>query len=172
MSAQVDFKLITTPEEGQVNYECPTRLPISVGGLAPWQKRRVTELLNLNVAARLHLSHLARECGFSISHFARSFKTSFGVSAHRWIVQRRIERSKELLTETREPLADIAGQAGFADQAAFTRTFTRMVGMSPGRWRRYRSHMIVPARFSRRPKSQASTNKSNAIVQETLNQCS
>jgi AraC-like DNA-binding protein len=51
-------------------------------------------------------------------------------------VQRRIERSQELLIETRESLADIADQAGFADQAAFTRTFHQIVGISPGRWRR------------------------------------
>ena len=76
------------------------------------------------------------ECGLSISHFARSFKASFGVSTHRWLVQRRIERSQELLIHTRESLADIAEQAGFADQAAFTRTFHQIVGVSPGRWRR------------------------------------
>ena len=54
----------------------------------------------------------------------------------RWLVQRRIERSQELLMHTRESLADIAEQAGFSDQAAFTRTFHQIVGISPGRWRR------------------------------------
>jgi AraC-like DNA-binding protein len=34
------------------------------------------------------------------------------------------------------PVSDIAEQAGFADQAAFTRTFHQIVGVSPGRWRR------------------------------------
>src|ERR1700704_5982836 len=57
-------------------------------------------------------------------------------STHRWLVQRRIERSQDLLIRTRESLSDIADLAGFADQAAFTRTFHQIVGMSPGRWRR------------------------------------
>ena len=109
---------------------------VSVGGLGPSQKRRATELLSENLSGRIRLSELAAECDLSISHFARSFKASFGVSAHRWLVQRRIERSQELLIETRESLADIADQAGFADQAAFTRTFHQIVGISPGRWRR------------------------------------
>jgi AraC family transcriptional regulator len=109
---------------------------VSVGGLGPSQKRRATELLSENLSGRIRLSELAGECGLSISHFARSFKASFGVSAHRWLVQHRIERAQELLIETHEPLADIADQAGFADQAAFTRTFHQIVGMSPGRWRR------------------------------------
>ena len=43
---------------------------------------------------------------------------------------------EDLLIQTRESLSDIAERAGFADQAAFTRTFHQIVGMSPGRWRR------------------------------------
>ncbi len=109
---------------------------VSVGGLGPWQKRRATELLSENLSGRIRLSQVAQECGLSISHFARSFKASFGVSTHRWLVQRRIERSQDLLIHTRESLSDIAEQAGFADQAAFTRTFHQIVGVSPGRWRR------------------------------------
>ena len=108
----------------------------SVGGLGPSQKRRATELLSENLSGRIRLSELAAECDLSISHFARSFKASFGVSAHRWLVQRRIERAQELLIETHDSLADIADQAGFSDQAAFTRTFHQIVGVSPGRWRR------------------------------------
>jgi AraC-like DNA-binding protein len=109
---------------------------VSVGGLGPWQRRRATELLSENLAGRVRLSQLAQECGLSLSHFARSFKASFGVSTHRWLVQRRIERSQDLLIHTRESLSDIAEQAGFSDQAAFTRTFHQIVGISPGRWRR------------------------------------
>jgi AraC-like DNA-binding protein len=109
---------------------------ISVGGLGPSQKRRATELLSENLSGRIRLSQVAQECGLSVSHFARSFKASFGVSTHRWLVQRRIERAQELLIHTRESLSDIAEQAGFADQAAFTRTFHQIVGVSPGRWRR------------------------------------
>jgi AraC family transcriptional regulator len=111
-------------------------LTTSVGGLGPSQKRRATELLSEDLSGRIRLSELAAECGLSISHFARSFKASFGVSAHRWLVQRRIERSQELLIHTRESLSDIAERAGFADQAAFTRNFHQIVGVSPGRWRR------------------------------------
>ncbi len=112
------------------------QLTISVGGLGPWQKRRATELLRENLAGRIRLSQLAQECGLSVSHFARSFKATFGVTTHRWLVQRRIERSQELLIHTLDSLADIADLAGFADQAAFTRTFHQVVGLSPGRWRR------------------------------------
>jgi len=104
--------------------------------LGPLQKCRVMELLNENLAGQIRLSDLARECGLSISHFARAFKGTFGMSAHKWLVHRRVERSKELMSQTSESLAEIADEAGFTDQPAFTRAFHHIVGVSPGRWRR------------------------------------
>jgi AraC-like DNA-binding protein len=109
---------------------------IVTAGLGPVQKRRAIELLNENIAGRIRLSDLAHECGLSISHFARSFKATFGMPAHRWLLHRRIERSKELMAQTAESLAEIADEIGFADQATFTRAFRQIVGVSPGRWRR------------------------------------
>jgi AraC family transcriptional regulator len=109
----------------------------SKGGLAPWQKRRASELLHENMHGRIRLSAIARECGLSVSHFARSFKASFGISTHRWLIQHRIEHAKELMTRTTMSLLEIAVQSGFNDQAAFTRTFQQLVGVSPGRWGRH-----------------------------------
>jgi AraC-like DNA-binding protein len=112
------------------------RMPAA--GLGPRQRRRAIELLNENLDGRIRLSDLARECGLSISHFAHSFKATFGMPAHRWLIHRRVERSKELMTQTAESLAEIADEVGFADQATFTRAFRQIVGVSPGRWRRDR----------------------------------
>jgi AraC-like DNA-binding protein len=109
----------------------------SKGGLAPWQKRRASELLHENMQGRIRLSAIARECGLSTSHFARSFKTSFGVSTHQWLIQHRIGHAKQLMGQTVMSLIDIAIQSGFNDQAAFTRAFHQLVGVSPGRWRRH-----------------------------------
>jgi AraC-like DNA-binding protein len=86
---------------------------------------------------RVRLSDIARECGLSVSHFARSFKTSFGMSTHRWQMHHRIHQTKQLMTHTNMSLIDIAIQSGFSDQAAFTRAFHQPVGVSPGRWRRH-----------------------------------
>ena len=112
---------------------------VSKGGLAPWQKRRAAELLRANVDGRIRLTDVARECSLSVSHFARSFKATFGTAPHKWLIGRRIERAQELLSQTTTPIAEIAIQSGFGDQAAFTRTFHHVVGVSPGQWRRYKS---------------------------------
>jgi AraC family transcriptional regulator len=109
----------------------------SNGGLAAWQKRRAVELLHENIDGRIRLSEIARECGLSVSHFARSFKISFGVSTHQWLIQHRIEHAKHLMSRTDLSLMEIALHSGFGDQAAFTRTFHHLAGVSPGRWRRY-----------------------------------
>lgn len=116
-----------------------SRLPeVVTRGLAPWQARRAAELLRSRLDGGVRLNALAQECGMSVSHFARSFRATFGVSAHRWLVQRRIEAAQELMLTTADPLAQIALQCGFSDQAAFNRTFHQFVGQSPGRWRRER----------------------------------
>jgi AraC-like DNA-binding protein len=116
---------------------------VSKGGLAPWQQRRAAELLRENLHGRIRLTDVARVCSLSVSHFARSFKATFGMAPHRWLIGRRIECAKELLRQTTTPIADIAIRSGFADQAVFTRTFRQLVGVSPGRWRRYQSTRSV-----------------------------
>ncbi len=107
------------------------------GGLAPWQKRKATEFLSENLTNNVRLHQVAKECELSVSHFARSFKETFGVSAHRWLVQKRLSHAENLLQSTSVPLIDIALQSGFSDQASFTRTFTRNFGISPGLWRKH-----------------------------------
>ena len=115
----------------------------SKGGLAPWQKRRAMEMLRENLDGRIWLKEIARECALSVSHFARSFKETFGISTHQWLIRRRVEHAQELLRQTTTPIVDIAMQSGFGDQAAFTRTFRQVVGVSPGRWRRYRNTRAI-----------------------------
>ncbi len=117
-------------------------LPKSVGGLAAWQRRRVTEVIHAGLHAELRLSTLANECGLSTSHFCHEFKKSFGISVHRYVIHRRIEFAKFLLKSSSTPLASIALQSGFCDQAAFSRTFSRLVGTSPSRWQNEQKRKI------------------------------
>jgi AraC family transcriptional regulator len=106
------------------------------GGLAPWQKRRAEEILMNHLSGNLKLDRLARECNLSPGHFARAFKTSFGVSVHQWVLDRRIEHSKVLMSHSSLGLLDVAFRTGFSSQSTFTRAFQQRVGVSPGHWRR------------------------------------
>ena len=106
------------------------------GRLAVWQRMRATEMIRERLDGTIGLSELARECGLSVSYFVRAFQKTFGMSPYRWLIERRIDQAKALLVTGNLPIADIAVQSGFSDQAAFTSAFGRIVGESPGRWRR------------------------------------
>lgn len=109
--------------------------PEATGGLAPHRIRRVEALLRDRLADDLDLGDLAREAGLSPFHFARAFKQATGVSPCRYLLERRIERAKELLAGPAPTIAEIASACGFATQTGFTSAFRRVTGTTPGRWR-------------------------------------
>lgn len=110
------------------------------GGLAAYQLRRVTDYLCEHLAESVSLQELATITGLSRSYFSSAFRQSTGMSAHQWLLQKRISKAKEYLLGTDFPVAHIAIAVGFSDQAHFTRTFSRVVGTSPVIWRRARMH--------------------------------
>ena len=109
------------------------------GGLAPWQLKRAEALMSKNLSVQVPLGQVAEECGLSVRHLARAFRQSTGVPPHRWLLDRRVERAKELLPNSKLTLSDVALACGFGDQSHFTRTFTAAVRLSPGVWRRLQS---------------------------------
>jgi AraC-like DNA-binding protein len=113
--------------------------PLIRGGLAPWQERRAKEFLSANLDGRVMLKEVARECGLSASHFSRAFHRTVGTAPHHWLLTHRIKVAKQKLRDGRLSLLDVALGCGFADQSHLTRVFTRIVGVSPGAWRRARA---------------------------------
>lgn len=111
------------------------RMPVK-GGLAPWQLRRVQEMLADNIGEDVSLAELARAANLSISHFARAFRRSTGLPPHRYQLTLRVERAKQLLCRAELSLTDIALACGFRDHSHFSRAFRRLVGVSPGVWLR------------------------------------
>jgi AraC family transcriptional regulator len=106
------------------------------GGLSPWQMRRATELLVAHMDGNVALQRVAEECQLSVSHFARAFKETFRRPPHAWLSERRVEKARDLMVNSRLPLADIASRCGFADQSGLNRSFKRIHGLAPGIWRR------------------------------------
>lgn len=106
------------------------------GGLATWQERRAITYMDERLDQSFPVSAVADACGLSVNHFSRAFRRSMGKPPHRWLLDRRIDRARELLRDTEVSLADIALACGFAEQSHFTRVFTRTVGIPPGAWRR------------------------------------
>lgn len=76
---------------------------------------------------------LEAETGLDRYELARQFRRMLGTSPHRYLIMRRLERAKRSMAAG-DGLADAAADAGFADQAHFTRHFRKSFGMTPGRW--------------------------------------
>jgi len=99
---------------------------------------RATEILKANLDGQIALSQVARECKLSVSHFVRAFKQTVGEPPYRWLLQQRMDAAKELLLHSGLPMVEIALKCGFADQACFIRGFRKLLGTTPGEWRRMR----------------------------------
>jgi AraC family transcriptional regulator len=117
-------------------------IPLRPGGLAAWQAKRALDYVEANLGAKMAIEELANRVGLSKSHFSRAFKCSLGSSPMAYVAARRVERAKLMMTSTRERLTDIALACGFADQSHLNRCFRRVLGTSPGLWRRM-SHREV-----------------------------
>jgi AraC family transcriptional regulator len=106
------------------------------GGLAPWQERRVKEMILSDLSGSLTLPQLASACRLSCSYFSQAFRQTVGCPPHQWLLSQRVERAKQLILNTKRTLSDIALETGFADQSHFTRVFSQRVKASPAAWRR------------------------------------
>jgi AraC family transcriptional regulator len=109
------------------------------GGLAPWQIRRVTTHIEMNLGGTITTKDLATRARLSSYHFCRAFRHSFGDSPHGFVMRRRVERAQGLMLTTHASLGQIAADCGLTDQAHLNKLFRRIVGESPGVWRRARS---------------------------------
>jgi AraC family transcriptional regulator len=104
--------------------------------LAPWQVARVARFVDAHLSEKIAVATLAGLARLSSGHFARAFRATAGESPHAYVIRRRIERAEEQILSTKKSLAEIALDCGFGDQAHMTRLFHRIVGVSPGAWRR------------------------------------
>jgi AraC-like DNA-binding protein len=112
-------------------------------GLLAWQVRKVREYLDANIAGRVLVLHLSGVVNLSEAHFARSFKRTFGLSPHAFVLRRRLELAARLMLESTESLTDIAQRCGFTDQAHLCHHFRRSMGDSPAAWRRARRGELI-----------------------------
>ena len=106
-------------------------LPGREGGLPPRRLAEVMDYIRANLSERVTLAKLAGVAQVSESHFARVFKASTGESPHQYVMQQRLEYARGELTRTSRPIAEIATEAGFADQSHLTRMMRRYVGATP-----------------------------------------
>jgi AraC-like DNA-binding protein len=78
---------------------------------------------------------LARELNVSYSSFRHTFQQHTGSSPHQYLLELRLVRARNLLTQTTLCVKEIAQQVGFEDEHYFCRFFKMKTGLTPGQWR-------------------------------------
>jgi AraC family transcriptional regulator len=94
--------------------------------------RLIDDYIESNLGTDMRIGDLAALAGMSRFHFTRCFRNTVGTTPHRYVLERRLERARNLLQTTALGLRDVAVTTGFADQSHLTRLVKRRFGVTPG----------------------------------------
>ncbi|MGM9680680.1 MAG: helix-turn-helix domain-containing protein [Eubacteriales bacterium] len=96
---------------------------------------RVRKLIDDSPYYRISLEEIGISEHYSLRHINRVFCEQYGVTPKQYILRRKIETAKNMLSGGRHSLKEIAELLGFCDEHHFMNTFKRMTGVSAGAWR-------------------------------------
>ena len=120
-------------------YVCPARQSIMSSDVRPphcpaWLIE-ARQLLDRDFRERLTTTHIARVVGVHPVYLAQMFQKHFHCGVIEYLLRRRIAFACRELRTSGVPIAEIAIAAGFYDQGHFSRTFKRLVGITPSSYR-------------------------------------
>jgi AraC family transcriptional regulator len=94
------------------------------------------QMLDRDFRERLTSAQIAQTVGVHPVYLAQTFQKFFGCGVIEYLLRRRIAFACRELRNTDISMADLAVAAGFYDQGHFSRTFKRLVGITPSAYRR------------------------------------
>ncbi len=112
-----------------------TKQLAKTASLSILQVKQLQDFIEDNLDQKISIVQLASLVHLSQFHFARAFKEAVGTTPHRYLVQRRIDRAKILLTVTRLSIQEIAIRVGYVNLSHFTAQFRKYVGATPAAYR-------------------------------------
>src|SRR4051794_1625044 len=110
-------------------------LPAITGADSRGLAHRLRDLLDDRYVAGISLDEAAGLLHAHPTHLVRAFGREFGMAPHQYLTGRRIDLARHLLLDGM-PTGDVAAAAGFYDQPHLTRHFKKVLGTTPGRYRR------------------------------------
>ncbi len=96
---------------------------------------RAREFIDLCYDLPLNLDQISRQACFSRYHFLRLFRQAFNKTPHQYLVERRIEKAKELLGSRDLRVTDVCFEVGFQSLGSFSSLFHKSVGHAPVTYR-------------------------------------
>jgi AraC family transcriptional regulator len=101
------------------------------GGIPGHRLKQVLAYIEDNLSQDLSLHNIADVSGLSASYFKTAFRASVGHPVHQYVIQRRVERARSLLSEGELPICQIALETGFAHQSHLAYHMRRVLGVTP-----------------------------------------
>lgn len=93
------------------------------------------EVIQNNIFSNLTLEEFARLCNCSMATFKRKFKQLYGESPARYILQKKLDYSGNLLQIKNKSVSEIAFECGFESLSNFNKAFKKHFGKSPSEYR-------------------------------------
>lgn len=125
-------------------------------GSRPFREVAVLELIRNFVDSHLEkpltLEQISGVLGESKHAIKRCLREALQTTPAQYVLERRVERARWLLTHTSLNLAQVALEVGFATQSHLTATFKQRTGLTPGEWRRTTGRRVSPIPFCQRTK--------------------
>ena len=103
---------------------------------------QILDYIDQNLGGDLSLNQMAQMFGYNPSYFSKFFYRNTGTHFSKYLLRRRLDRSRQLLLSTTMPLEQMSRCVGFYDASHFIRKFRESEGISPSR---YRKQHIIPA---------------------------
>src|SRR5690606_33742444 len=98
--------------------------------------RMARDYLDSNYTSAVTIQYVSREAALSPYHFIRLFFQVYKQTPHQYLIQRRIDRAKELLRSSDLSITDICLEVGFESLGSFSTRFRNSTGLSPSEYRK------------------------------------
>ena len=112
-----------------------TKLVSKIGTLDKKRLARVRDFILSNIDHNITLKELANEACLSPYHVIRTFKATFGVTPHRYIIDLKVGFAKRMISNNSASFSQIAFMTGFSNQSHFSRVFKQLTGLTPSEYR-------------------------------------
>ncbi|MDY8134767.1 AraC family transcriptional regulator [Aquimarina sp. 2201CG5-10] len=129
--------LISISEEGQTFIH-------HLKALKSRERKNIKRFMSDNYHKPLDIEDYAYLTGRSISTFRRDFKSKFGISPKKWLIQKRLEKAAHLLIKKNDSVTDISTQVGYENTSHFIKAFHKKFNTSPKQYQiKYRKKTLI-----------------------------
>ncbi len=107
--------------------------------VVPYKLKKALNHIEENIGAKISLTELAEITGWSKPHFNKNFKDYLKISPYQFILERKMERAKEVVLLSNTSIIDISFSLGFSSHSNFNKAFTKFFGITANEYRKIHS---------------------------------